>query len=114
MSDESAERVARNNATFRAANEEIRFSAETHRPMESEIPFLCECQRPECTEIVRMSLEAYTEIRSHPRHFLTACGHEGADGSNVRIVEQSPDYAVVEKVGEAGQLVEDLDRAVES
>ena len=114
MGDESAERVAKNNAIFRAANERIRASAEKHRAMESEVPFLCECQSPKCIEIVCMSLEEYGTIRSHPRRFLNALGHERVDGSNVRTVEQFAGHVVVEKLGEAGRLVEDLDRAVES
>ena len=114
MSDEGAERVAKNNATFRTANEEIRRSAETHRAMESQVPFLCECPNPECTEFVRLSLGEYKEIRSHPRRFLNAPGHELADGSNATVVEDAGGHVVVEKMGEAGQLVEDFDRAVET
>ena len=113
MNDETAERVAKNNAIFREANEQIRLSAEKHRAMESDVPFLCECQEPGCTEIVRMSLEQYREIRSHPRRFLSAPGHEGVDGSNVTVVARPPGHVVVEKLGEAGRLVEGFDQAVE-
>src|SRR5205823_14851784 len=46
-----AERIARNDATFRQANEEIERAAE---PLGIEpIPFLCECADERCTEIVK-------------------------------------------------------------
>jgi hypothetical protein len=56
MSDGVQERIARNNQTFREANEKIRAKADEYDAPLERIPFLCECPRPDCTEIVRLTL----------------------------------------------------------
>jgi hypothetical protein len=109
MTDESAERVARNNDIFRRANEEIHAAAGT-LGFDAPIPFLCECTNERCTEVVRLPAGDYAEIRLHPRRFVTAPGHQAeaeADGHE-RVLERRDGYETTEKVGEAGEIAEEL------
>jgi hypothetical protein len=107
MADITAERIAKNDAAFRAANEQIRQRAE-EIGLDERIPFLCECAREDCTEIVRLTPEAYEAIRASPRRFFSARGHEG-DAGAAEVVREEEGYAVVEKRGRAAEVVEELD-----
>jgi hypothetical protein len=107
--DPSAERVARNNDIFRRANEQIRAAADAHE-FGAPLPFLCECTDERCTEVVPLTREEYSEIRGNPRRFVHAVGHTGSDEEHTEVVDRSNGHEVVEKVGEAGELAEELDR----
>ena len=103
-----AERVARNNAAFRVANEEIRATAAEWN-MDGLLPALCECADPHCTTIVRVTPRQYEAVRSDPRWFLNAPGHEVKDQGWAHVISENDRFVVVEKVGEAGNLAEELD-----
>lgn len=108
MDDRTAERVARNDATFRAANEQISSRAEESGITE-DVPFLCECADEACTEIVRLSSAEYERIRREPTWFLNARGHNAAGGAWVEVLERHRGYEVVGKVGHAGEVAQELD-----
>ena len=108
MPDVSAERVARNNATFRESNERIAAAAEKYG-LRDVLPFICECVDASCTTIIRLTPAAYEKVRSNPRHFVTVPGHEQDADQFIRVVEETPGYVVVEKVGEAGEIATALD-----
>lgn len=74
------------------------------------IPFICECADEGCTEIVRLSVAEYQEVRADSAHFLNALGHDSAAGPYGEVVAENDRYVVVRKVGEAAEMVEDLDR----
>jgi hypothetical protein len=100
----SEERSARNEASFREANEgleekrlELRVGGLT--------PFLCECDDPRCTELVRLTLAEYERIRSHPNRFVVVAGHEPESETT----EVHDRYAVVEKTGAARRVAEEED-----
>jgi hypothetical protein len=101
-------RIARNNATFREANERIGALAGIYR-VEGAVPFICECADPACSEIVQLELGKYEEIRADPRRFLKAPGHEAAAQGTAVVVERREGYVIVEKVGYAGDVAETLD-----
>jgi hypothetical protein len=97
MNDSVRERIVRNNYTFRDANEQIRARAdEIEAPIER-IPFLCECPVPACTEVLRLTLAEYAEVRMNPAQFFTAPGHEQADAAVGHVVSREDGYVVVEK-----------------
>lgn len=98
------ERIARNNATFRDANEHIGAAAGIYG-IDSPVPFICECGDARCSEIVRLTLEEYNEVRADSRHFLHVPGHEGT----AQIVARRDGYVIVEKLGRAGDIAEALD-----
>jgi hypothetical protein len=102
------ERMARNDATFRFANERMRHVAEQFG-MDEQVPFFCECADPTCQELIQLSLADYSSIRSDPRHFLNAPHHEHAAHGSAVVVETHGRYNVVEKVGFAGEIAERLD-----
>jgi hypothetical protein len=104
----SAERVARNDATFREANERIDEAAEREE-MTDRIPFICECAEESCTQIVRLSHQEYESVRTESTHFLNAPGHEVAAGPHAEVVERNQRYLVVRKVGAAADIVDELD-----
>ena len=104
----SAERVARNEAIFRRANERI----EEHvRELDGErmVPFICECVDLACTTTVPLTLDEYEHVRRDSTHFLCTPGHEAEAGPWGIVVARRPRFVVVEKVGEAGEIAETLD-----
>ena len=106
LSDDEARarKVAMNQSAFRTANERLRRAAQSHRFREDDrVPFICECADENCREIVMLALADYEHIRAHPTWFLLVAGHEEEDAGLERIVEAEQGYAVVEKVGTAGE-----------
>lgn len=101
-------RIAKNQVTFREANERIERAAGTIG-LDGVIPFICECADAGCTQIVPIALDAYTDIRRSPRRFLNAPGHEAlAVGSGAAVVVAHEDgYVVVDKIGIAGEIAEE-------
>lgn len=97
MNDSVRERIAENNYTFREANEQIRAKADEYDAPVDRVPFLCECPVPSCTEILRLTLAQYEEVRANPNHFFTAPGHEQADAAVGRVVSRESGYVIVEK-----------------
>jgi hypothetical protein len=104
----SAERVARNDAIFRHANEGISESAQEH-DVEHAIPFVCECADPECRELVQLTMDQYGEVRSDPRQFLNAPGHEETREAWSEVVARRDGYVTVAKLGRAGEVAERLE-----
>jgi hypothetical protein len=97
------ERIAKNNLTFREANETIRARADEYSAPLEHIPFLCECPDPGCTAIVRLTLEEYAAVRAVDRHFFTVAGHEEAEEPVGEVVSRQGEYVIVEKeVGSIG------------
>ena len=100
----SAERAAQNEARFREANEQIQEKVlELARPEPA--PYLCECEDPGCTTVVLLTATEYEDVRSGSRRFIVASGHEDA----ARVLDRRGGFTVVEKTGEEGRLVEELD-----
>ena len=97
MKERTVERIQHNNKVFRAANEQIHQAAAEHDHRLSHIPFLCECPVEDCVEIVRLTEEEYSAVRSDPNHFFTAVGHEDAERPVGEVVSRSDGYVVVEK-----------------
>jgi hypothetical protein len=101
------ERIARNDSTFREANEQIAAYASDHE-FAAPVPFICECATESCMEVVNLSLAEYEEVRSAPTRFFVAPGHQGSEGA-VGMLEDRERYLVVEKGGRAGQVATELD-----
>jgi hypothetical protein len=104
----TAERVARNQATFREANEKIQQAALEY-DVDGKLPFICECSEQDCVEIVRLRLADYESVRATPTHFITAPGHHRAAEGWANLLERRDGYEISEKVGDAADLAEELD-----
>jgi hypothetical protein len=103
---ETLERIARNEATFREANERIEEAAEEHALETGPIPFICECADPSCAMPVQLTLEEYRAVRTGDRRFVVAPGHE--ESTATEVVERHAGFLVLEKQGRAGAVAEEL------
>ena len=89
-----AERVARNESTTRAINEEIE-QAHQAAPTEGHIRILCECGRNDCDRLIAMTLAEYESVRADPHQFAVAHDHVIPDME--RVVAETDRYTVVAK-----------------
>jgi len=108
----TAERVARNQATFREANEQIERKAEELQVAVELVPFICECPDPDCTTITRLSLVDYEMVRSRGEWFLVEPGHEVCVVEDVPVAEPAKRYdrfSVMRKIGDAAAVAQRLD-----
>jgi hypothetical protein len=98
-------RIAENESAFRAANERIETGAERAGIVVS-VPFICECPRQRCTEIVRLTLDEYEDVRAHPLRFFTIPGHQDiAEAAGAaHVVEEHDGYVLADKVGIAAEV----------
>ena len=103
--DVSRERVARHEAVFRQANEEIRAKA-AEWGMDGLLPALCECPDLHCTEVVKVTPQQYDAVRSDPRWFINAPGHHVNAHGWARVISENSRFVVVERIGEAGEQAE--------
>jgi hypothetical protein len=103
VSTDNQVRIAFNEDVFRKINEGIE---QGHWPGEEDAPvgFRCECARLGCNELIELSVREYERVRSHPRRFIVAAGHQAPDVETV--VESSAGYVVVQKRDEAGATAE--------
>ena len=102
----SAERAATNEARFRQANEQIHEKVLELGVRDGRAPYLCECENERCTTVVLLAVAEYEDVRSGSRRFLVVPGHE--DGDDL-VVGRHDGFTVIEKTGEEGRLVEELD-----
>ena len=105
MSSLWEQRAARNEALFREVNENIARLEQRHSQAETAPGFLCECANADCTEQLPVGLDTYERVREEPRWFLVIPGHQ--DLQLERVIETHPDYLVVEKTGNAGEVAEE-------
>jgi hypothetical protein len=106
MNDESARRLARNEALFRETNEAIergQWPAGPHK----RVRFRCECSRLECDQAVELTVGEYERVRAFPRRFVLAVGHEMREIETV--VAQGEGHVVVEKQDTAGETADASD-----
>ncbi len=94
MASEREERIARNEALFKAANERMAAWAERQDAEGTELYF-CECADTECTEKIALRQDDYERVRSEPNRFFVLPGHVVPDAETV--VESHGDWLVVEK-----------------
>jgi len=103
--DLTVERIAENQSIFRVANEAIEAAAESMGLLKR-VPFICECADEGCTDLVRLTLDEYEDVRVNPRLFVTAPGHQQiavSAGAGV-VIASTDDHVLVEKVGAAGEI----------
>lgn len=105
------ERLALNEALFRAANELIADTAEEWDVAgpEGEPEFFCECANRDCTLRVRLTVDEYQRIRRDSTLFFIRPGHEVEEIE--RVVEAPGDYLVVRKVGVGAEIAAETDPA---
>jgi hypothetical protein len=96
-------RIAYNESWSRSLNES---HAEWSLGRDSSADFRCECWRPDCAERISLSAEDWKLVRSEPNQFAVAPNHVAEDFEAV--ITTCPDFWLVEKFGEAGEIAEKL------
>ncbi len=106
--DSRETRLARNETLFREVNERIEEAVErTARDDAHVYEFLCECSNSDCTLLLPLTIVEYEAVRSDPRQFIVAHGHELPEIE--RVVAKNSDYQIVVKSGEAAEFVAERD-----
>ena len=108
----TAARVASNEDAVRRVNERIIDAANGLDANVGLLPFICECPQRDCTTVVGLTVDEYEEVRASGRTFLVAPGHEPTvvDGLAVaRLVKKLGRFSLMEKIGETGEVAEQLD-----
>jgi hypothetical protein len=88
------ERVARNESTTRAINEQIERAQQAVSTGEH-IRVLCECRWVDCDRVIAITLAEYESVRADPRQFAVVRDHVLRDVEQV--VAETDRYAVVAK-----------------
>jgi hypothetical protein len=107
---ETEERLARNEAIFREINERTRSLQERFGPEDPTTAyeeFLCECGDQFCIERVKLTIPEYESVRNGAKQFVVRPGH--AVARIERRVLENDRYAVVIKLGDAGEEAEKRD-----
>jgi hypothetical protein len=94
--DERGRRIGQNEVVFREVNERLRELGEGFSLVSELGDFVCECGNTACAELIRMTLPAYEQLRSNPKHFIVVKGHE--EPGYEKVVSQEDDYYIVEKL----------------
>ena len=98
MAQTREERLATNEAQFRAANEQL-----PDAPFENP-QFFCECSDRDCVEFVRLPHAEYRAIHEDPMLFVLCPGHEVPDAETV--VDRHDGYLVVRKHEDVRHVVD--------
>jgi len=94
------EATVRSELLFREVNERIFDIAESDS---DELEVLCECGDESCISTLVLTVRDYRRVRLDARRFVVCDGHEFEDIE--RVVERTPEYLVVEKVGRAREVL---------
>lgn len=103
MDSEHAERIAENEARYRAANERADAAITEflgHVPDTFDV--MCECPVTQCRDMINVRHGEYARVRRHPTHFIVMPEHVIA-GAEV-IVGDHDNYWVIEKIGIGGHV----------
>jgi hypothetical protein len=104
MGSSREERVARNEELFQIVNRQIEKLEATLGPRRT-FAMVCECGKKHCLEGFDVEPAVYKHVRANPLLFFVVPGHE--DSQVEEVVERTPQYLVVQKVGRAAEVVHD-------
>jgi hypothetical protein len=102
----SDEQAAKNESTFRRANESLEDEATDLGFDDEPTPYLCECEDERCLELVRLNREEFEAVRANPKRFVMVPGHQEADDV---VIREGARFMVIEKTGQEGDLVAEQD-----
>jgi hypothetical protein len=104
--DERERRMTQNEALFRQVNERVKEKAEAFGSG-SAFQYLCECANADCTFQLTLTIAQYEDVRADPTQFVVLPLHFTPEIET--LVSENEGYWIVQKVGEAGDYVEELD-----
>jgi hypothetical protein len=102
--DARQRRIAENESLFREVNERIEELAATDGGDDHVCEFVCECSDRDCVSRLSVPHAVYIGVRADPRRFIIKPEHYLPEVEQV--VDRSPEYWVIEKKGEVGELAE--------
>ena len=101
-------RAARNQVLYREVNEKM---ADLNEAFEQVLSlsgtWVCECADLTCIEPMELTLAEYEELRAHPNRFMVIPEH--ADDTTERVIEEHPNYVVIEMLGPAATFAVEHD-----
>jgi hypothetical protein len=101
--DARHERIARNEAMYRAVNRELEEASEdAGGGAGAQLEILCECGEPACNTMLTLTIGEYDEAHGQPDRFIVAVEHE--DPQMEQVVIRRDHYLVVDKFGEAERI----------
>ena len=100
-------RAAKNEVVLRDLNERLEAHHKWVGKRFSE--WVCECADETCVKPVVLSIAEYEDVRAIPTRFVVAPAAEHVNRRIERVVQRDERYWVVEKVGVAAEITEDLD-----
>jgi len=103
---ERAERIARNEALFRAVNERVAQVSQLDGEGEP-VEFICECGDADCVEAVPLTLDEYETVRSSASLFVLRPGHEAPNVE--RVVLRNDRFLIAEKHSGEAAIAEATD-----
>jgi hypothetical protein len=107
--DARQDRMARNEAMYRAVNREIEQASEqAGGAPNDQLEVLCECGQDDCTTTLALTITEYDEAHGQRDRFVVASGHEHPQIE--RVVTRKERYLVVDKFGEAESIAEAEER----
>jgi hypothetical protein len=101
-------RIAKNETSFRDINERLEGGLRRARDTPERLQFVCECGDRDCEDLVSLTFDEYEAVRGDSRRFAVAPGHVFAETEHV--VAGNDRYEVVEKFGDAVEVVDAADR----
>jgi hypothetical protein len=104
----SSLRAAENQSLYRSTNERLKELNEVFEEVASvSSEWICECADTECTLRVSATLDEYEAVRQNSRTFIVHDGHVYPEVE--RVVRINERFTIVEKIGDAGVVAEELD-----
>jgi hypothetical protein len=107
---ELQDRAGHNESRYRALNDRMERHNAVHVWVDPPMPdWVCECASAGCTKPVRLTIAEYEAVRAESTHFFVLPSEEHLTPAVERVVERNDRYWVVEKIGEAAEVSEELD-----
>lgn len=107
--DARQDRVARNEAMYRAVNRELeRLSEEAGGDPDDQLEVVCECGEEGCNATLALTITDYDQAHGQRDRFVVAGGHENPQLEHV--VTRKEHYVVVDKFGRAETVAEAEER----
>jgi hypothetical protein len=101
-------RAARNQSLYRSINEKVMPLNEAFSSAADVEPeWICECADQACVAPMYMTFSEYEGLRSRPNRFAVLHGH--VDAKVERVVEETENYVVVEKLGPGAAVAVETD-----
>jgi hypothetical protein len=107
--EDHEKRAGKNQSLFRDVNERVNEVNKAHGLWVTLSDWICECADETCTDRIELTPQQYEQLRKTPTHFAVTPSSEHVVPGVEAIVEQHQRYWVVEKVGEAAGIAEELD-----